>query len=77
MATGFFNVPVPINEPVKGYAPGSKEKLELQQELKRLRGLELDIPMHIGGEQVRTGDLRGKATTAEFTRALVARITNG
>ena len=56
MATGFFNVPVPINEPVKGYAPGSKEKLELQQELKRLRGLELDIPMHIGGREVRTGN---------------------
>ena len=28
-------------------------------------------------DQVRTGDLRGKATTAEFTRALVARIANG
>ncbi|MDO7849876.1 L-glutamate gamma-semialdehyde dehydrogenase [Hymenobacter sp. M29] len=57
MATGFFNVPVPINEPVKGYAPGSKEKLELQQQLQRLRGLELDIPMHIGGQEVRTGKL--------------------
>ena len=58
MATGFFNVPVPINEPVKGYAPGSKEKLELQQQLQRLRGLELDIPMHIGGQEVRTGNLQ-------------------
>ena len=55
MANGFFNVPLPINEPVKGYAPGSKEKLELQQQLQRLRGLELDIPMYIGGKEVRTG----------------------
>ena len=55
MANGFFNVPVPINEPVKGYAPGSKEKLELQQQLKSLRHLELDIPMYINGQEVRTG----------------------
>ena len=55
MANGFFNVPVPINEPVKGYAPGSKEKLELQQQLKSLRGQELDIPMYINGQEVRTG----------------------
>ncbi|OGX85879.1 1-pyrroline-5-carboxylate dehydrogenase [Hymenobacter lapidarius] len=55
MANAFFNVPIPINEPVKGYAPGSKEKLELQQQLKSLRNLELDIPMYIGGKEVRTG----------------------
>ena len=55
MANGFFNVPLPINEPVKGYAPGSKEKLELQQQLKSLKQLELDIPMYIGGQEVRTG----------------------
>lgn len=58
MANGFFNVPIPINEPVKGYAPGSKERLELQQQLKSLRGLELDIPMYIGGQEVRTGKLQ-------------------
>ena len=56
MANGFFNVPTPINEPVKGYAPGSPERAELQRELKRLKQLELDIPMHIGGQEVRTGN---------------------
>jgi len=35
------------------------------------------IDQTLNVDQVRTGDLRGKATTAEFTRALVARITNG
>ena len=70
MATGFFNVPVPINEPVKGYAPGSKEKLELQQELARLKKLELDIPMHIGGQEVRTGDLRRMSPPHDHQRTL-------
>jgi len=55
MANGFFNVPTPVNEPVKSYAPGSPERLELLNELKRLKQLELDIPMHIGGQEVRTG----------------------
>ena len=55
MANGFFNVPTPINEPVKGYAPGSNERAELQQQLKSLKQLELDIPMYIGGQEVRTG----------------------
>jgi 1-pyrroline-5-carboxylate dehydrogenase len=57
MATGFFNVPQPVNEPVKSYAPGSPERAELQQMLATLRAQELDIPMYIGGEEVRSGNL--------------------
>ncbi|QJX47301.1 L-glutamate gamma-semialdehyde dehydrogenase [Hymenobacter taeanensis] len=56
MATGFFNVPPPINEPVKAYAPGSPERIELIKTLKELKQLERDIPMYIGGQQVRTGN---------------------
>jgi len=55
MANAFFQVPKPLNEPVKGYAPGSPERLELVKELKRIKQLERDIPMHIGGKEVRTG----------------------
>ncbi|PJJ47722.1 L-glutamate gamma-semialdehyde dehydrogenase [Hymenobacter chitinivorans] len=55
MANGFFNVPTPVNEPVKGYAPGSKERAELQQALKDLKKQQVDIPMHIGGQEIRTG----------------------
>ena len=55
MANGFFHVPTPINEPVKGYAPGSPERAELTRELTRLKQFECDIPMHIGGREVRTG----------------------
>lgn len=57
MATGFFNVPHPVNEPIKNYAPGSAERTELQQMLATLRSKEIDIPMYIGGEEVRSGNL--------------------
>ncbi|MDX5443715.1 MAG: aldehyde dehydrogenase family protein, partial [Hymenobacteraceae bacterium] len=55
MATGFFHVPAPVNEPVKSYAPGSKEKEELLATYKKLKSEEKDVPMYIGGEEVRTG----------------------
>ncbi|AMM50468.1 1-pyrroline-5-carboxylate dehydrogenase [Rufibacter sp. DG15C] len=55
MANGFFNVPIPVNEPVKSYAPGSKEREELLNTYNELREQQLDIPMYIGGEEVRSG----------------------
>ncbi len=54
MANGFFNVPFPKNEPVLSYAPGSKERSALQQALRDARAKQLDIPMYIGGDEVRT-----------------------
>lgn len=55
MANGFFNVPTPINEPVKGYAPNSPERIELLKTLRELKQQQRDIPMHIGGQEIRTG----------------------
>ena len=55
MLKGFFNVPVAINEPVLNYAPGSAERTTLKIALKNARDKILDIPMYIGGEEVRTG----------------------
>lgn len=55
MATGFFNVPKPQNEPVKSYAPGSIERKELQAKLKEMRAEVRDIPMYIGNEEIRDG----------------------
>lgn len=52
MLKGFFNVPTITNEPVKNYAPGSAERIELQQVLAHLQSEEKDIPMVIGGKQV-------------------------
>ncbi len=56
MSNGFFNVPIPKNEPVKSYAPGSKERAELKAALKELKSKEIDAPMYIGGKEVRTGN---------------------
>jgi 1-pyrroline-5-carboxylate dehydrogenase len=54
MPKGFFNVPIPKNEPVLSYAPGNKERQLLKKALAEARGQVLDIPMYIGGEEVRS-----------------------
>lgn len=53
MPKGIYKVPTPVNEPIKSYASGSPERKELQAMLKELRSKEIDIPMYIGGEEVR------------------------
>ena len=55
MNIGSFNYPMPVNEPVHNYAPGSSERDLLKKALKRLKSEEADIPMYIGSEEVRTG----------------------
>ncbi|WP_067488521.1 L-glutamate gamma-semialdehyde dehydrogenase [Actinomadura hibisca] len=45
------NVPVPVNEPGKGYAPGSPERAALESKIKELAGERLDLTMAIGGER--------------------------
>ncbi|MGW6744754.1 L-glutamate gamma-semialdehyde dehydrogenase [Streptomyces sp. NPDC055025] len=44
-------VPVPVNEPVRGYAPGSPERARLEVRLKELAENPVDLPMTIGGEK--------------------------
>ncbi len=58
MARGFFNVPKAINEPVKGYAPGSSEREELLSTYKTMFNSNIDVPMHINGQEVRTGNTK-------------------
>ncbi len=58
MGRGFFNVPTAVNEPVKGYAPGSPEREELLATYKAMFNSNIDVPMHINGEEVRTGNTR-------------------
>jgi 1-pyrroline-5-carboxylate dehydrogenase len=55
MATGFFKVPTPVNEPVRQYAVGSAERSALQQQLATMRAEIRDIPMYIGSEEIRIG----------------------
>ena len=57
MNLGYFAYPLPQNEPVFNYAPGSKEKELLKKTIKELKENKADIPMYIGGREVRTGNL--------------------
>ncbi len=54
MNYGYFDYPMPQNEPVLNYAPGSPERKKLQETLAELKKEEVDIPMYIGGKEVRT-----------------------
>ena len=56
MGNGIFKLEKPKNEPVLSYAPGSKEKNELKEKLKELKSQVIDIPLIIGGKEIRTGD---------------------
>ncbi|KIC90144.1 L-glutamate gamma-semialdehyde dehydrogenase [Flavihumibacter sp. ZG627] len=56
MSLGYFSYPMPANEPVLNYAPGSPEKATLKKVLAELKKKEADIPMYIGGRAVRTGN---------------------
>jgi 1-pyrroline-5-carboxylate dehydrogenase len=53
---GIFRVPEPYNEPVRSYAPGAPEREELRVRLAELEAQQLELPLLIGGEEVRTGD---------------------
>ena len=55
-APGIFRLPPPRNEPVHDYAPGSPERAELQAKLAELESERIDLPLVIGGEEIRTGD---------------------
>ena len=55
MSFGTFSYPLPVNEPVLSYAPGSPEKKRLKEVIAELKKEPMDIPMYIGGKEVRTG----------------------
>ena len=56
MNLGYFNYPMPVNEPVLNYAPGSAEKKRLKEVLAELKSTEVDVPMYIGNKEVRTNN---------------------
>ncbi|HET9424554.1 MAG TPA: L-glutamate gamma-semialdehyde dehydrogenase [Gemmatimonadaceae bacterium] len=88
--TGFAGtrrVPPPVNEPVRSYAPNSPERADVKAKLKEMAGERIDIPLVIGGREVRTGDTAPsvmphdhshvlgdyhKATAAHVTQAIEA-----
>ncbi len=56
MNNAIFIFDYPANEPVKSYSPGSRERKELQAELDNLSDQQIDIPLIIGGKEIRTGN---------------------
>jgi 1-pyrroline-5-carboxylate dehydrogenase len=56
MLKGFFNVPKAVNEPIKSYAPSSPEKAAVLAAYKQMWNSKIDVPLHIGSEEIRTGN---------------------
>jgi 1-pyrroline-5-carboxylate dehydrogenase len=57
MSLSISKVPTPINEPVRSYAPGSTERASLKAKLVELSANRIEMPLVIGGKDVRTGNL--------------------
>ena len=57
MRNAIINFPLPANEPVKGYLKGSPEREALEAELERQSNIVVDIPIIIGGKEIRTGNV--------------------
>lgn len=58
MLKGFFHVPKAINEPVKAYAPNSPEKAAVLAAYKEMWNSQIDVPLYIGSEEIRTKNTR-------------------
>ncbi len=70
MQQRLYSVPEAINEPPMTYAPGTPEREELRNEIERALSREEDIPMYIGGREVRTGDRIRISPPHELSRTL-------
>ena len=57
MGKGFFEVPIAVNEPIKGYAPGSTERTKVLDAYKKMYNSKIDVAMYINGEDVKTGNI--------------------
>ena len=55
MLNGIVHVPPPVNEPVRSYAPGSPERASLQKRLDSMLRERIEIPVVLGGREIRTG----------------------
>ena len=56
--SGDFQIPFPTNEPVLSYAPGAPERDELKRKLDEMASTQIEIPLVIGGKEVKTGDCK-------------------
>lgn len=70
MQTGYVSYPIPVNEPVLNYAPGSSERKRLKEVLTELKSTTVDIPMYIGSEEVRTSTKKSLHPPHEIAHTL-------
>lgn len=71
MSNAFFKIPVAVNEPVKPYAPGSKERDSLLAEYDKLYNqAPIEIPLYIGGEEVKTSNKKPMSPPHEHKKVL-------
>ena len=70
MTNALFKVEQPANEPVRPYLPGSPEKARLKAKIAELKGRQVEIPLIIGGKEVRTGNMGPCRTPHEHGHAL-------
>ena len=70
MINSQIRIPIPVNEPIRPYAPGSLETESLKKTLAELAARKLDIPAVIGGERVRTGRLHQSVMPHDHQRVL-------
>ena len=76
MSLAISKVPTPVNEPVKGYAPGSPERASLKKKLAQMSAEKIDIPLVIGGKEIRTGNI-GRAVMPHRHRHVLADFHQG
>ena len=55
MSLGYFSYPMPVNETVLQFAPGSSERAALKKTLIELKKKPIEVPMYIGGKEVKSG----------------------
>ncbi len=75
-ANAIFRAPPVANEPVRGYAPGSPERESLRVRLEQMKAERVEIPLVIGGKDVRTGKTR-EAVMPHAKRHVLADVHQG
>ena len=70
MDLGTFHIPLPANEPVLSYSPGSSERTRLKEVIAQLKAQTIDAPMIIGGRELRTEKRQAMRPPHEISHVL-------
>lgn len=71
MSNAIFRVPIAVNEPIKGYAPGSAERKSLLNKYQEMYNqTAIDVPMYIGGKEIRTANKKPMTSPHDHQKVL-------